>query len=165
MHVNFPQFISSFHKFVFFTLVRCFCQCGWRTTPKTTHRWTQLCWTTLLHSTRTSSTSLMPGDRLCTRFRMSRTTSRPLQCSKQNEVNGVMCKLHESYCADHCGGQRSISNSFKSFEREKNGALLEIDNPESVCVCPSQAIPQELLKSSSSNLARWLPQTWECIPC
>ena len=26
-----------------------------------------------------------------------------------------------------------------------------------LCVCPSQAIPRKLLKSSSSNLARWLP--------
>ena len=29
-----------------------------------------------------------------------------------------------------------------------------------VCVCPTQVISQKLLKSSSSNLARWLPQTW-----
>ena len=34
-----------------------------------------------------------------------------------------------------------------------------------VCVCPSQAIPRKLLKSSSSNLARWPPHTWECIKC
>ena len=34
-----------------------------------------------------------------------------------------------------------------------------------VCACPSQAIPRKLLKSSSSNSARWLPQTWECITC
>ena len=32
----------------------------------------------------------------------------------------------------------------------------------SVCltVCPLQTIPRKILKSSSSNLAQWLPQTW-----
>ena len=34
-----------------------------------------------------------------------------------------------------------------------------------MCVCPSQAIPLKQLKSSLSNLAQWLPQTWECIMC
>ena len=34
-----------------------------------------------------------------------------------------------------------------------------------VCVCPSQAVPQKLLTLPSSSLARWLPQTRECIPC
>ena len=33
-----------------------------------------------------------------------------------------------------------------------------------LCVCPLQAISRKLLKSSSSNLARWLPlQAWRCI--
>ena len=55
----------------------------------------------------------------------------------------------------------------KSCDFEK----VNIDDPESVCgsvcVCvrPSQANPRKLLKLPSLNLARWLPQRWECIMC
>ena len=35
----------------------------------------------------------------------------------------------------------------------------------SVSICPSQAIPQKLLKLPSSNLAWPLPQTSACITC
>ena len=70
---------------------------------------------------------------------------------------GISCSCKLPFCFQ--------SLSFSKFN---------VDEPECVsvsvcicvclCVCPSQPIPRKLLKSSS-NLALWLPQTWQCITC
>ena len=90
-----------------------------------------------------------------------------LKRKETNKNSHVTQKVGDSVLVHFCSARLSVFWGVgvfftQSLEKVNMNEVVSVSVYVSV---PREAIPRKLLKSSSSNLARWLPQTASSVPC